>query len=57
MDIKILKNIDNYKNELLKENYVLETFYDEDGQTGIPKVKYVVFDIENNVRKEVLPEV
>lgn len=57
MDIKILKNIDNYKNELLKENYVLETFYDEDDQTGIPKVKYVVFDIENNVRKEVLPEV
>lgn len=57
MDIKILKNIDNYKNRLLKKDYVLETFYDENGHTGIPRVKYVVFDIQSNIRKEVLPDV
>lgn len=57
MDIKILKNIDNYKNQLLKKNYVLETFYDDTSNKGVSKVKYVVFDINNNLRKEVLPEV
>lgn len=57
MDIKILKNCENYKNILLNNNLVLEMIETESEFDGIKKTKYIIFDTENNTRKEILPQI
>lgn len=55
MDIKILKNCENYKNILIGNNLVLEMVETESEFAGIRKIRYIIFDTENNTRKEMLP--
>lgn len=57
MDIKILKNFENYKNTLLTDNLVLETLETDSEYSGIKQVKYMIFNIDENSRHEIMPQV
>lgn len=57
MDIKVLKNCENYKNRLLSEGIVLQTAETESRYDGISKIRYIIFDIDSNTRKEILPQI
>ncbi len=60
MDIKILKKNEkdrNCSNTVITKKLVLEEIESGKEVTGVTKMKYVLFDTENNTRKEILPEI
>lgn len=60
MDIKILKkNVKDSKctNKVIGKNLILEEVESGKEVTGVIKLKYVLFDTESNIRKEILPEI
>lgn len=59
MDIKILKNFENYENckaTIISENIVLEKVYVETDDPGLKKIRYILLNVSDNSRREVLPQ-
>lgn len=59
MNIKILKNFENYENckaTMLNENLVLEKVYSDIENSGLKKIRYILLDISDNSRREILPQ-
>lgn len=59
MNIKILKNFENYedcKATMLNENLVLEKVYSDIENSGLKKIRYILLDISDNSRREILPQ-
>lgn len=60
MDIKILKNFENYEkysNTMIRDNLVLERIELPKNDAGMGRVKYILFDVSNNSKKEIMPQV
>lgn len=57
MNIKIIKNTQEFNGVLLNDNIVLETKHSKSQYNGVNAVKYFLFDLENNRREEVLPKI
>lgn len=57
MNIKILKNTQEFNGILLKNNNVLETKYSKSQFSGVNSVKYFLYNLDSNTREEILPKI
>lgn len=57
MNIRILKNTQEFNGVLLKNNIVLETKFSKSQFNGINAVRYFLYDLETNSREEILPKI
>lgn len=56
MDIRIIKNAHPLKGSVYNNKYIFEIEYEPSDYTSIRMVRYFMYDVENNRRKELLPE-
>ena len=57
MNIRILKNTQEFNGVLLNNNKVLDTVYSKSQFNGVDLINYFIFDLENNTSAEILPEI
>ena len=55
MDIRIIKNAASIKGKILGNKKILQTEEMESEYPGVNSVRMYMFDLENNMRKEIAP--
>ena len=56
MNIRFLAQSEYFNGLHIKDDIVLEKEYEQGPFTNLPKVRYYLYYLEENVRKEVMPK-